>query len=211
MNADEKDSMFKIKNVYNQKQRIKRNDLRNLFATQVFLQTLLVRKNWFVKFISSEESLKMLFFAKISCQKMTKLNWKVFIIDCIYKINRYFMLLCIIIKVTALNIIFYIAFAFLSSEIISSFEWILQQVLELYQELIILNLIFIITNCEISLINAISSIFSTIQHALCLWHVDKNVLKNCKRFFDDNESWKTFFDQWHKIMYVSIEMKFEKN
>jgi hypothetical protein len=96
------------------------------------LQTLLDRKNWFVKFASSEESLKKLFFAKISCQRMTKLNWKVFIIDCIYKINRYFMSLCIIIEVTTLNIIFYIAFAFLLSEIISSFEWILQQVLELY-------------------------------------------------------------------------------
>ncbi len=211
VNANEKDSMLKIKNVYNQKQRIRRDDLNNLTATQAFLQALLVRKNWFVKFISSEESLKMLFFAKISCQRMTKLNWEIFIIDCIYKINRYFMFLCIIIEVTALNIIFYIAFAFLSSEIISSFEGILQQVLELYQELNISNFIFIVTNCEISLINAISSIFSTIQHALCLWHVDKNVLKNCKRFFDDNESWKMFFDQWHKIMYVSIEMKFEKN
>jgi hypothetical protein len=132
INANEKDSMIKIKNVYNQRQRFKRNDLSNLIAIQVLLQTLLNRKNWFVKFVSFEESLKMLFFAKISCQKITKLNWKIFIIDCIYKKNRYFMSLCIITEVIALNIIFYIAFVFLSSEIISTFEWILQQVLELY-------------------------------------------------------------------------------
>ncbi len=132
LNADEENLILKTKDVYNQRQRIRKNELRNLTATQAFLQTLLDRKNWFVKFASSEESLKKLFFAKISCQRMTKLNWKVFIIDCIYKINRYFMSLCIIIEVTTLNIIFYIAFAFLLSEIISSFEWILQQVLELY-------------------------------------------------------------------------------
>jgi hypothetical protein len=211
INANEKDSMIKIKDVYNQRQRLRRDDLSNLIVIQVFLQTLLNRKNWFVKFVSFEESLKMLFFAKINCQRMTKLNWKILIINCIYKTNRYFMFLCIIIEIIALNIIFYIAFVFFSSEIISTFEWILQQVLELYQKFNIFNFIFIITNCEISLINAISSISFTIQHALCLWHVDKNVFKNCKWFFDDNESWKIFFDQWHKVMYVSIEMKFEKN
>jgi hypothetical protein len=45
VNANEKDSMLKIKNVYNQKQRIRRDDLNNLTATQAFLQALLVRKN----------------------------------------------------------------------------------------------------------------------------------------------------------------------
>jgi hypothetical protein len=37
-----------------------------------------------------------------------------------------------------------------------------------------------LTECEVSLINAISFIFSNAQHALCIWHVDKNVIKNCK-------------------------------
>jgi hypothetical protein len=45
VNADEKDSMLKIKNVYNQRQRIKKKDLNNLTATQALLQTLFVRKN----------------------------------------------------------------------------------------------------------------------------------------------------------------------
>jgi hypothetical protein len=210
LNADEKDSMIKIKNVYNQRRRIRQQDLENLTAIQILLQVLLNRKHWFVKYQSFEESLKKLFFAKISCQRMTKLNWKVLVIDCIYKTNKYFMLLCIISEVIVLNIIFYINFAFFSSEITATFEWMLQQILEMYQELNIFNSLFIDTDCEINLINVISSVFFIVNHALCLWHVDKNVVKNCKKYFDDDESWKVFFKHWHKIMYVSFETVFEK-
>jgi transposase len=62
-----------------------------LIATQSLLQELFIRLNWFVKQYSSTESLERLFFAKTSCQNMTKRNWKMLIIDCIYKINWYDM------------------------------------------------------------------------------------------------------------------------
>ncbi len=45
INANEKNSMIKIKDVYNQRQRLRRDDLSNLTATQALLQTLLNRKN----------------------------------------------------------------------------------------------------------------------------------------------------------------------
>jgi trehalose/maltose hydrolase-like predicted phosphorylase len=45
LNADEENLILKTKDVYNQRQRIRKNELRNLTATQAFLQTLLDRKN----------------------------------------------------------------------------------------------------------------------------------------------------------------------
>jgi hypothetical protein len=45
VDANEKDSMIKIKDVYNQRQRLRRDDLSNLIATQALLQALLNRKN----------------------------------------------------------------------------------------------------------------------------------------------------------------------
>jgi transposase-like protein len=119
---------------------------------------------------------------------MTSLNWEVLIIDCTYKTNKYGMPLCIIFGVTALNTTFYVAFAFISSEHSDSYMWILERILELYQELNIPNPIFIATDCEVGLINAISCVFPSAQHALCTWHVNKNVLKNCRPSFDDHES-----------------------
>ncbi len=48
------------------------------------------------------------------------------------------------------------------------------------------------------------------KHALYLWHMDKNVLTNCKSSFDTEETWKTFYDDWHKLLYASTEPVFEE-
>jgi hypothetical protein len=45
LNADEKDSMIKIKNVYNQRRRIRQQDLKNLTTTQTLLRALLNGKH----------------------------------------------------------------------------------------------------------------------------------------------------------------------
>jgi hypothetical protein len=93
------------------------------------------KKHWFVRHDSSTDNLERLFFAKDICQLMTKLNWETLIIDCTYKINRYFMSLCIIFEVTTLNISFYVLFVFLSSEHLVDYEWILIKLIELYEML----------------------------------------------------------------------------
>lgn len=59
-----------------------------------------------------------LFFIKTSLYKIFKLNYKIFLIDCIYKINIYQILLCIIINFISFNTIYYIKFAFLYIETI---------------------------------------------------------------------------------------------
>ena len=59
-------------------------------------------------------------------------NFKIFIINCIYKINKYKILLLIIIGVINLNISFYINFYFLNNKYIENFVWILNAFQELY-------------------------------------------------------------------------------
>ncbi len=81
----------------------------------------------------------------------------------------------------------------------------MKQIEKLYKQFNILNSFFFETDCEFSLINVIFLIFSNAQHALCTWHVDKNVVKNCKSSFDDEESWKIFYKHWHDVMYAEIE------
>ncbi len=58
--------------------------------------------------------------------------------------------------------------------------------------------------------NVIFLIFFNAQHALCIWHIDKNFVKNCKSSFDDEESWKAFFKHWHNVMYAEIETIYEE-
>jgi hypothetical protein len=70
------------------------------------------------------------------------------------------------------------------------------------------SLVFVI-DCEIGLINVMAVVFSDSQHVLCIWHVDKNVLKNCRSYFADQDFWTRFFDDWHKVMYASFETEYE--
>jgi len=53
-----------------------------------------------------------LFFTKDSSEKLLKLNHEIFIMNCIYKINRYRISLLVIMKVMILNMSFYIIFIF---------------------------------------------------------------------------------------------------
>lgn len=62
-----------------------------------------------------------LFFTKTTFQKVPKLNYEVLLMKCIYKTNVVKMLLCIITKVTPLNITYCIAFAFLSIEMVDDY------------------------------------------------------------------------------------------
>ncbi len=52
---------------------------------------------------------------------MLKRNSEILIMNCIYKINRYKMLLLIIIEIIALNIFFFIDFCFMTAKKISDY------------------------------------------------------------------------------------------
>ncbi len=62
------------------------------------------------------KKLKFLFFTSKCMQKLLCENFKILIMNCIYKINKYKMLLLIIIDVTSLNIFYYIVFCFMKDE-----------------------------------------------------------------------------------------------
>jgi hypothetical protein len=138
------------------------------------------------------------------------MNWEILIINNIYKINRFFMSLCIISEVTTLNINFDVIFAFLFFETCDIYKWILNQLIELYENINYFNSMFIVIDCDDVLINVIKLTFSTIDHVLCFWYVNKNVLKNCRLVFDDVEFWIIFYNDWHKVMYVSLEVIYEE-
>jgi hypothetical protein len=49
--------------------------------------------------------------------------------------------------------------------------------------------------------------FSFINHFLCFWHINNNVLINCKKNFN-KEKWTIFFAEWKKITYAQTEQTF---
>ncbi len=140
---------------------------------------------------------------------MLKRNSEILIMNCIYKINRYKMSLLIIIEIIALNIFFFVNFCFIATKKTSDYVKVLKQLKLLYIKLRLSHSIMILINCERDLINAFRSVFSRSLHLLCMWHINKNVLINCRKHFNTEESWQAFYKTWHLIMYVKIEAKYE--
>ena len=62
------------------------------------------------------KQIKKLFFVNKYVIDILRKNFEIIVINCIYKINKYCMLLFVIINHIALNISFYIVFAFLTSK-----------------------------------------------------------------------------------------------
>ena len=135
-----------------------------------------------------------LFFAGRLSERILKISWDVIFLDCTYKTNHYRMPLCVISGVTGLNTSFYIGFAFVFSEIYIDYRWVLSCLREFYVESDISDPIFAGTDCKKALIRALKIVFLQTEHRLCIWHVNKNVLTNCKPSFDTEEAWKAFYD-----------------
>jgi hypothetical protein len=184
-----------------------------------------------------------LFFSRESSQIILKTNYKVLIMNCIYKTNKYKMLLMIIFDQIALHKIFYVAFCFMTKEKQNDYVWIIKQLKALYRQKELSDFTIFVTDmkrnkistiehflslkqlnifCRWSnwtsfvadlkkdLMNSCRLIFSSINHLLCIWHINNNVLMNCKKRFITKETWDVFFAEWKMIMYAFSKQKYRQ-
>lgn len=122
LDADEESLMFKSRDIYNAKTIIRRDILDSLSSIQTLMKKLNENENWDFNYkISCVNKLTHLFFSRSSFQKILQFNSEVLIMNYTYKINRYRMSLLIIIDQIDLNIIFYVAFAFIDHEYTSDY------------------------------------------------------------------------------------------
>ncbi|GLT97852.1 hypothetical protein SLE2022_153970 [Rubroshorea leprosula] len=69
----------------------------------------------------------------------------------------------------------------------------------------------IISDRELALMNAIRVVFPSATNLLCVWHIEKNILSNCKRHFEAQKDWDAFMSSWNGVIGSSSEIDFEKN
>jgi hypothetical protein len=130
------------------------------------------------------------FFFKESSHDILQSNFEILVLDCIYKTNKYKMLLLIIFEQIALHRNFYVTFCFMIRKKFDNYFWVLNQLKLLYKQLKLLNLIVFVTNMKKTLMNARYLIFSQFNHLFCIWHINNNVLINCKKEFATKKAWK---------------------
>lgn len=203
LDCDEDDPIFIAQDIHNARARMKRVSLGPLTPTQALLQWLHKRGDWYVKYLKDQkERVTHLFFSRTSCHKILKSNWEVLIMDCTYKTNKYKIPLLVITGTTALNTSFYVAFCFLEKEEREDYTWALQQYREMCIFLDVPDPIVNITDREAALILAHYEVFPQTRHILCIWHINKDVLANCKAKFGAKEDWEEFQVAWQAVVYA---------
>ena len=120
-----------------------------------------------------------LFWSHPDVVKLTNSCNLVFLIDSTYKKSRYKVSLLDIVGVKPTGMTFSVAFAYLEGERLNNAAWALQQFRGLFMKVDTLPEV-IVTDRDLSLINAVKTVFPDATNLLCWFHIDKNVKAKCK-------------------------------
>jgi len=134
--------------------------------------------------LKDENVVRDIFWSHPDAVKLTNACNLVFLIDNTYKTNRYKLPLLDIVGVTPTEMTFSTAFAYLEGECLNNVVWALQRFQGLFLRCDALPGV-IVTNRDLTLMNAVKTIFPEATNLLCQFHIDKNV----------KTKWKTLVGQ----------------
>lgn len=157
----------------------------------------------------AEGHITRLFFAHRHSIQLMRSYSSVIFMDCTYKTNRFRMPLLDVVGVTGSNMTFYSCFAFLKDEKEEDYTWALNRIRRLFDEVDKPKVI--LTDRELALMRALETIFPEAYNILCVWHIEKNVLAKCKRYFYTEEEWVVFLQQWTKVIKAETEERYCNN
>lgn len=144
-----------------------------------------------------------LFFAHKQSLELAVRFRNVFIMDATYKTNRYNMPLLNIVGITSTYSTFNVAFFFLKEETTTEYSWALQVLKKFVTPKLVA------TDRELALIHSLKSVYTNLQHVLCQWHINKNVLANTKKLFVENGDFENFISMWNHCIHSTTTTSFE--
>jgi histone-lysine N-methyltransferase SETD2 len=109
--------------------------------------------------------------------------------------------------ITGIGTFFFVTLASLCTEKESDYTWMLQQLLASIPSFPKPGVVM--TDKDLALMNALSSVFPTSKHVLCKWHIKKNVEAKCWPFFADlrpsatrsaSKRWEQFLSDWDAVV-----------
>ena len=174
------DSHTTIRQIYNARTRI-RSSLRMDRTELQYLMNLMHRDryiHWHRKYDNTDVVRDICWAHPESITLLNTFNI-VLLIDSTYKTNRYRMPLVEIVSVTSTDLTFAIAFAFVESEKIDNYTWVLEKLKSMIVRQDALPRV-IVTDRELALMNAVAKVFPTSTNLLCHFHIKKNVRAKCK-------------------------------
>jgi len=150
-----------------------------------------------------------LFWSHPDAVKLTNSCNLVFLIDSTYKTNKYKLSLLDIVGVTPTRMTFSAGFAYLEGERLNNVVWALEWFQGLFMRADALPGVTV-TNRDLSLMNAVKTVFPDATNLLCLFHIDKNVKAKCKTLVAQKNAWDYVMEAWGSLVDCPNESSFEE-
>jgi MULE transposase domain len=205
------------RDIYNLHRAWRVANLRGDTAVMALLRDLKEKGFWYkIEVDASSNKLTHLYLAHPKAIEVYKMHHELLLFDCTYKTNKFNMPVLNICGVTGNKKTAQIALVFLPNEKDPAYEWALQAHSEMMKEHSIPAPTAVVTDRETALINGLNTYFPMAAGILCRWHVNQNVVKNCKDqffpkgedYFDargqrktkNNPLWVEFYDAWRDLL-----------
>ncbi|MBW0578936.1 hypothetical protein O181_118651 [Austropuccinia psidii MF-1] len=109
---------------------------------------------------------------------------------------------------TATGHTFSLAFCYMERENDDGYIWALQELKMLFQPPRIPKVI--ITDREPALKMAIELVFPSSIHNYCTWHISKNLIQNCHKYFQE-DYWKDYQTSWNLLVSSKSTEEYKNN
>ncbi|KAL5191108.1 Protein FAR1-RELATED SEQUENCE 6 [Glycine soja] len=119
----------------------------------------------------------------------------VFLIDSTYKTNKYKFPLLDFVGVTPTGMTFFVDFAYLEGERVNNVVWALEWFRGFFLRHDALPGV-IVTDRDLTLMNAMKIVFHECTNLLCRFHIDKNVKAKCKSLIGQKNAWEVESAHW---------------
>ncbi|GJY45963.1 RNA-directed DNA polymerase, eukaryota [Tanacetum coccineum] len=146
--------------------------------------------------------LKALFFVHPTSYEIWHALSHVLIIDATYKTNVYNMPFVQIVGVTSTRKTFCIAFVFISEEKEENYKWAVEQLKWTLNEC--MHARVIVTDRELTLMNACEKVFPHANHLLCRWHINSPTWIS---YTENYEKLQTFLSPYPRVLRYIQEKK----
>ena len=103
---------------------------------------------------------------------------------------------------------FNVAFAYISRETEEHYTWALSRLRTFLDQC---TPSVFVTDRELALVSSIGKIYPESRHLLCKWHINRNVMRECKKKFETKEMWNMFLTNWNIVVGSTSESEYLVN
>ncbi|KAL5141614.1 Protein FAR-RED ELONGATED HYPOCOTYL 3 [Glycine soja] len=157
--------------------------------------------------LKDEVVVRDLFWCHPDAVKLCNACHLVFFIDSTYKTNKYRLPLLNFVGVTPTAMTFSAGFAYLEAERVNNIVWALERFRGLFLRNDRLPVV-IVTDRDLTLMNAVKTVFPESTNLLCRFHIDKNVKAKYKSLIGEKNAWDYVMDNWGTLVDCPFEHQF---